>query len=92
MVDNAETEVVNNEDEFELFLSSQSSISTVNSGDNDNTVNIKILLNDFKSIKREPYISKVMNYWETEKLIRPELYKLACIVHAVPATQVRNVL
>jgi len=96
VVDSAETseitEVVNNEDEFELFLSSQSSISTVHSGDNDNAINIKILLNDFKNIKREPYISKVMNYWETEKLNKPELYKLACIVHAVPATQVRNVL
>jgi len=49
VVDNAETfevtEVVNNEDEFEFFLSSQSSISTVHSGDNDNAINIK---NTFK--------------------------------------------
>jgi len=93
VVNNAETletTDVNNEDEFEMFLSSQS--SSVHS-DNDNTNNnIKTILNSFKNIKREPYVSQVMQYWETEKLNKPELYRLACIVHAVPATQVRNIL
>ena len=29
-----------------------------------------------------------MAFWEDEKYAQPLLYKLACIVHAVPATQV----
>jgi len=84
------TDVVNEEDEFELFLSSQSSVSTIHS-DTDSITKIKTLLNNYKNVKREPYVSKIMSYWETEKLNHPELYKLACIVHAVPATQVHNV-
>lgn len=70
MVSNAETSeitnVVNNEDKFEMFLSSQS--SSVYS-DIDNTINndIKILLNGFKNIKCDPYVSKVMEYWKMEK-------------------------
>jgi len=71
-----------------LFLSSQSSVSTVDS-DTDNGKNIKTLFQDFKNVKREPYtISSLMKYWETYQLNKPELHKLACIVHAVPATQV----
>lgn len=94
MVNNAETSEttdVNNEDEFEMFLSSQSS-SVHNNNDNTMNNNIKTILNGFKNIKCEPYVSKVMEYWETEKLNKQELYRLACIVHAVPATQVHNVL
>jgi len=55
----------NNEDKFEMVLSSQS--PRVHS-DNDNTINnIKTLLNGFKNIKCDPYISKVMEYREMEK-------------------------
>lgn len=85
------TDVVNEEDEFELFLSSQSSVSTTHS-DTDSITKIKTLLNNYKNVKRESNVSKIMSYWETEKLNQPELYKLACIVHAVPATQVHTVL
>lgn len=36
---------------------------------------------------QEPINTSVFNYWEQNKTLKPELYKLACAVHSVPPTQ-----
>jgi len=52
------------------------------------TSSIKKLLHDFKDVQRIPYTRNILKYWESLKDTHHELYKLACIVRAVPATQV----
>lgn len=52
-----------------------------------NKPDITSLLNDFESKKTEPMAKSIFEYWEDNKSTSPELYKLAKIVHAVPAAQ-----
>lgn len=80
-------ESISNVDEFDVFLSSQSSVSTT-STEKSSTRSIKKLLHDFKDVQRIPYTTNILKYWESLKDTHHELHELACIVLAVPATQV----
>lgn len=48
---------------------------------------IEELLNAYENEKSEDMNVSVLDFWEKKKEDSPELYKLAMIVHAVPATQ-----
>lgn len=80
----------NTEDPFEEFLSSQS--SQLSQSSSSFTETISNILNDFKNIQRISYTKNIVQYWETQKDNFPELYKLASVVLAVPATQVKFIL
>lgn len=43
---------------------------------------------DMKSRKREPKMQHVMDFWEMNKTIKPELNELAKIIFAVASTEV----
>lgn len=49
--------------------------------------NIFKLLDDYESGHSEDLNVSILDFWEEKKLVWPELYQLANIVHAVPATQ-----
>lgn len=49
--------------------------------------NIMKLLDDFESSPSEKLNISILDFWEKKKNEWPELYRLASIVHAVPATQ-----
>ncbi|CAI6376851.1 unnamed protein product [Macrosiphum euphorbiae] len=77
-------------DPFEEFLSSQASL-TSNSFASSLTVtseSILNILNGFKNVERISYTADILQYWKTRQLTDPELYQLASVVLAVPATQV----
>ncbi|XP_027842499.2 uncharacterized protein LOC114123646 [Aphis gossypii] len=76
------------EDFFENFLSSQSSNLSQSSTSSNPIQTITAILNSFKNVHRIPYTDSVLKYWENEKGIHPELYELACVLLAIPATQV----
>lgn len=44
-------------------------------------------MNGFKNVERISYTADILQYWKTQQLTDPELYQLANIVLAVPATQ-----
>lgn len=75
------------DDDLELFLSSQSSYSSLNSEPSSSN-NIWIVLHNFNKVERLHYKTNILSYWEEQNYDKPDLYKLACVVHAVPATQV----
>ncbi|KAL5239421.1 hypothetical protein ACI65C_006831 [Semiaphis heraclei] len=75
------------DDDLELFLSSQSSYSSLNS-ETSSPNDISIALHNFNRVDRLHYKTNILSYWEEQKYDKPDLYKLACVVHAVPATQV----
>lgn len=47
---------------------------------------MKLLLEDFWNV-RAPLNSSILDFWEKNKNSRPELYKLATVIFAVPPTQ-----
>lgn len=56
-------------------------------------VNIDLLLLEFKAeissqTVRMSSKANILDYWEEQKFLKPVLYSLAIIVHAVPMTQV----
>lgn len=86
----------NNEDDFEGYLrtcatnssqNSQHSISTINSSQGSNSI-LNSKLEDFGNINRLSYKEDIVNFWSENKNEMPELYQLAQILMAVPATQV----
>lgn len=90
----------NNEDDddFEGYLrtyatnssqNSQNSISTLNSSQGSNSI-LNSKLEDFGNISRLSYKKDIVNFWSENKNEMPELYQLAQILMAVPATQVLN--
>jgi len=46
------------------------------------------LLRQFRSLPRIPTNSNIIDYWESQKVVMPELYSLASVVHAAPCTEV----
>uniref|UniRef100_A0A2S2PB42 HAT C-terminal dimerisation domain-containing protein n=1 Tax=Schizaphis graminum TaxID=13262 RepID=A0A2S2PB42_SCHGA len=74
-------------DGFELFLSSQSSVSS-NRSDTNIINDISVSLHNFKDVERLHYKTNILAFWESQKHDKSDLYKLANIVLAVPATQV----
>lgn len=52
----------------------------------DRNVEVKTLLDQFWNV-RAPLQTSVLDFWETNKINRPELYELACILNAIPPTQ-----
>ncbi|XP_060871849.1 uncharacterized protein LOC132946566 isoform X2 [Metopolophium dirhodum] len=74
------------DDGFELFLSSQTSVASNRS--ETNTLNdISTSLHNFKNVERLHYKTNILAFWESQKHDKSDLYKLANIVLAVPATQ-----
>jgi len=49
---------------------------------------ISTVLNSFNNVQRISHTTKIIEYWETQKELSPELYQLASVALAVPATQV----
>ncbi|CAH1732242.1 unnamed protein product [Aphis gossypii] len=45
-------------------------------------------IEDFGRVERLTYKADVINYWKENKIAKPELFELAQILMAVPATQV----
>jgi len=45
-------------------------------------------IEDFGRVERLTYKAYVINYWKENKIANPELFELAQILMAVPATQV----
>lgn len=81
--------------DFEQFLSTiyenEDDQNTIENQSNEQpnqpvSKNIEIILNEFIGTK-EPLKSSVFDYWEANKNMKPELYKLATVVLAVPPTQ-----
>lgn len=56
------------------------------SNDDINNNNITERLHEFVGVE-QPLTTSVLDYWESEKKSRPELYKLASVVYAIPPTQ-----
>ncbi|KAL5234480.1 hypothetical protein ACI65C_001890 [Semiaphis heraclei] len=77
-------------DPFEDFLSSQASLTSNSSASSLTVTSESILniLNGFKNVERISYTADILQYWKTRQLTDPELYQLASVVLAVPATQV----
>eukprot|EP00102_Acyrthosiphon_pisum_P020119 XP_016657329.1 PREDICTED: uncharacterized protein LOC107882845 [Acyrthosiphon pisum] len=76
------------EDPFEQFLSSQSSVLSQLSTTSNLTEAISTILDKFNNVQRVSHTVKIIEYWETQKVHWPELYQLASVALAVPATQV----
>ncbi|KAF0718472.1 Uncharacterized protein FWK35_00024860 [Aphis craccivora] len=76
------------EDPFEEFLSSQSSVLSQLSTTSNPAEAISTVLNSFNNVQRISHTTKIIEYWETQKELSPELYQLASVALAVPATQV----
>ncbi|KAK3917337.1 Zinc finger BED domain-containing protein 4 [Frankliniella fusca] len=49
---------------------------------------VRAMIEEYDSTKPLPLKSDVLKFWESKRLIWPELYELAMIVLAIPATQV----
>jgi len=79
-------------DPFETFLSSQSYLksnsSTLTLNIDSDSERILNILNGFKNVDRIYYTNNILQYWKTRQFSDPELYQLASVVLAVPATQV----
>ncbi|XP_060881953.1 uncharacterized protein LOC132953587 [Metopolophium dirhodum] len=75
------------DDGFELFLSSQTSVAS-NRSETNILNDISTSLHNFKNVERLHYKTNILAFWESQKHDKSDLYKLANIVLAVPATQV----
>jgi len=53
---------------------------------------ISISLHNFKDVERLHYKTNILTFWESQKHEKSDLYKLANVVLAVPATQVYTTL
>jgi len=97
---NVETEIINNlnqnlsdddnmdvTDRFELFLRSHSSTPTATTSI-PSVPTIEILLEQYDRVPYQSYKLDITEYWATKKYIMPELYELAKVLMAIPATQV----
>ncbi|XP_060859135.1 LOW QUALITY PROTEIN: uncharacterized protein LOC132936427 [Metopolophium dirhodum] len=79
------------DDGFELFLSSQTSVAS-NRSETNILNDISTSLHNFKNVERLHYKTNILAFWESQKHDKSDLYKLANIVLAVPATQVYTIL
>lgn len=53
---------------------------------------ISVSLHNFKDVERLHYKTNILAFWESQKHEKPDLYKLANIVLAVPSTQVYTIM
>lgn len=74
-----------------MFLSSQSSVSS-NYSDTKILNDISVSLHNFKNVDRLHYKTNILAFWESQKHEKSDLYKLANIVLAIPATQVYTII
>lgn len=72
------------DDELDNYLNSMNSSARI-SIDN-NITGIERKLKDFDGT-RMSLQCKVLDYWNEHKEVHPEMYKLSCVIFAVPATQ-----
>lgn len=81
-------------DELEAFLMCSmydSNENVAESEENNNSSNVPV--DDIKTIikkfigTREPLTTPVFDYWRKNMETKPELYKLATVIHSVPPTQ-----
>ncbi|KAF0753987.1 Uncharacterized protein FWK35_00029175, partial [Aphis craccivora] len=86
-VDSSDNTTETTDDGFELFLPSQSSVSS-NRSDTNMLNGVSVSLHNFKDVERLHYKTNILAFWESQKHEKPDLYKLAYIVLALPATQV----
>ncbi|KAL5243886.1 hypothetical protein ACI65C_011296 [Semiaphis heraclei] len=86
-VDSPDNTTETTDDGFELFLSSQSSVSS-NRSDTNILNDISVSLHNFKDVERLHYKTNILTFWESQKHDKFDLYKLAKVVLAVSATQV----
>ncbi|KAF0715623.1 zinc finger BED domain-containing protein RICESLEEPER 1-like isoform X1 [Aphis craccivora] len=82
-----EDDTIGEIDEFEIFLSSQSSTPCLEVENNDNR-SIRVIIEEFDNVPRLHHKSCVLKYWSENKIIKPELFQLTQVVMAVPCTQV----
>lgn len=52
------------------------------------TYSLRRQLEDFEQTETLEPSQDILQYWETKKYVMPQLYQLATVVHAAPATQV----
>ncbi|XP_065314825.1 zinc finger BED domain-containing protein 4-like [Gordionus sp. m RMFG-2023] len=81
----------NLDDDFEDLLMSHESLNKNSSQGIENynkCVEIEYIIRSFDNIERLEKDANLLNYWGNVKNSMPELYKLAMVVLAVPATQV----
>jgi len=90
-------QICDNEDPFEEFLAGCSHTSSQNRSLNESNESQSLLsskqlmrekIEDFSRVERLTYKADVINYWKDNKIAKPELFELAQILMAVPATQV----
>jgi len=74
-------------DSFESFLRSHSSTPTATTS-NPSAPSIETILEQYDRVPYQSYKLDIMKYWTTNKHIMPELYELAKVLMAIPATQV----
>lgn len=91
---NIEFDLNQDGDEFEEFLQICSQSSSISTGSN-NTLNsstpiqlLKKKLVDFDAVERLQYKEDIFKFWMEHKNEIPEIFELAEIIMAVPATQV----
>ncbi|CAI6354472.1 unnamed protein product [Macrosiphum euphorbiae] len=97
-LNNSEAEELNNsagndepviEDDFELFiLNNNETAVPLGSNSFPTQAPIQLLLESFDNISREHYKTNIVEYWKQQQKSMPELYRLAQVLLAVPATQV----
>lgn len=51
---------------------------------------IQLLIEAFDNMSREHYKTNIVEYWKQQQRSRPELYRLAQVLLAIPATQVMS--
>ena len=97
-LNNSEAEELNNsagndepiiEDDFESFiLNNNETAVPLGSNSFPTQAPIQLLLEAFDNISREHYKTNIVEYWKQQQKSMPELYRLAQVLLAVPATQV----
>ena len=86
-LNDSNAEAVDEDDDLELYLKQTGESKLVE----PSATNVSSLTDKFEKFENQPCLNRklsVLQYWETKKLIAPEMYELSKVVLAVPATQV----
>ncbi|XP_060880137.1 uncharacterized protein LOC132952033 isoform X3 [Metopolophium dirhodum] len=76
------------EDEFEQFLNTTCGPQAVSCSTQVQLPDIKSIIDSFDRVERISYDTNIRDYWILKQKDIPELYKLAQVLLAIPATQV----
>lgn len=79
---------VNDIDDLEVFLQTQNNSNIEPVTTSEGRRSIRILIEEFDNVTRLQHNKCVHTFWMENKLQRPELFKLAQVLMAVPSTQV----